>query len=89
MWRAALASGVSCLVTKSSYTADEDFTGAKLVVDELGDDKPGVVTVSTLEGLLPGAIDGSGTKSSWAGARYVDPYLATRRAYPTPSSWHE
>jgi len=86
--RAAVASGVSCLVTNSSYTADEDFTGTKLVVDELGDDKPGIVTVSTLESLLPGALDGSGTKS-WAGARYVDPYLATRRAYPTPSSWHE
>ncbi|EJK59479.1 hypothetical protein THAOC_20293 [Thalassiosira oceanica] len=86
--RAAVASGVSCLVTKSSYTVNEDFTGAKMIVDELGDDKPGVVTVSTLESLLPGALEGSRTKS-WAGARYVDPYLATRRAYPTPSSWHE
>ena len=85
--KAAVASGVSCLVTKSSYTADEDFTGAKLIVDELGDDEPGAVTVSTLESLLPGALEGS--RKSWAGARYVDPYLATRRAYPTPSSWHE
>jgi hypothetical protein len=35
--RAAVAAGISCLVTKSSYTAMEDFTGAKMIVDELGD----------------------------------------------------
>lgn len=49
---AALASGISCIVTKSSYTADEDFTGAAMVVDELGDDPESGVTLETLESLL-------------------------------------
>lgn len=35
--RAALDAGLVCVVTVSSYTADEDFTGAALVVSELGD----------------------------------------------------
>jgi len=34
--RAALAAGITTIVTESSYTADEDFTGAALVVDTLG-----------------------------------------------------
>ena len=47
-WGAAKAAGISCIVTKSSYTKDEDFTGADLIVDELGDE----VTLDTMEGLL-------------------------------------
>jgi HAD superfamily hydrolase (TIGR01509 family) len=35
--RAALAAGIRTVVTTSSYTAEEDFTGAALVVDTLGD----------------------------------------------------
>jgi HAD superfamily hydrolase (TIGR01509 family) len=35
--RAALGAGLSCVVTVSTYTADEDFTGAALVVSSLGD----------------------------------------------------
>ncbi|MEU8242920.1 HAD-IA family hydrolase [Actinoplanes missouriensis] len=35
--RAALGAGLRCLVTVSEYTRDEDFTGAVLVVSELGD----------------------------------------------------
>jgi HAD superfamily hydrolase (TIGR01509 family) len=35
--RAALAAGLACVVTVSTYTADEDFTGAALVVSSLGD----------------------------------------------------
>ena len=35
--RAALAAGLTCVVTVSSYTTDEDFTGAALVVSSLGD----------------------------------------------------
>ena len=34
---AALAAGLSCVVTTSSYTRDEDFDGASLVVTTLGD----------------------------------------------------
>ena len=51
---AAVASGISCLVTKSSYTANEDFTGAKIIVDELGDDASTGVTLETLSGMLVG-----------------------------------
>ena len=50
---AAMAAGISCIVTKSSYTANEDFTGANMVVDELGDSPYSGVTLATLEGLLP------------------------------------
>lgn len=52
---AALAAGIRCLVTKSSYTANEDFTGAAMVVDELGDDPTMGVTLETLVGLLKAA----------------------------------
>ena len=43
--RAALGAGLRTIVTVSSYTADEDFTGASLVVSSLGDlpDDPAVV----------------------------------------------
>lgn len=34
---ASLAAGLRCLVTTSSYTGDEDFAGAALVVSSLGD----------------------------------------------------
>ncbi|KAL7539837.1 hypothetical protein ACHAWF_006517 [Thalassiosira exigua] len=81
---AAVAAGISCLVTKSSYTADEDFTGAKVIVEELGDDAATGVTLRTLTSLLP--VDpSSGTREvSWSGARYGD-----RQGHPTPSRWHE
>jgi HAD superfamily hydrolase (TIGR01509 family) len=49
---AALAAGINCLVTKSSYSADEDFTGAKMIVDELGDDPESGITLDTLTSLL-------------------------------------
>ncbi|WP_329455295.1 HAD-IA family hydrolase [Streptomyces sp. NBC_01497] len=37
---AALAAGLGCAVTTSAYTAEEDFTGASLVVSSLGDPPP-------------------------------------------------
>jgi len=49
---AARASGIRCLVTKSSYTGGEDFTGADKIVDELGDDPSTGVTLETLTSLL-------------------------------------
>ncbi|KAL7470599.1 hypothetical protein ACHAXS_011066 [Conticribra weissflogii] len=49
---AAVAAGIACLVTKSSYTGNEDFTGAKMIVDELGDEAATGVTVDTLASLL-------------------------------------
>ena len=35
--RASIGAGMHCIVTISSYTGGEDFTGAELVVPELGD----------------------------------------------------
>jgi HAD superfamily hydrolase (TIGR01509 family) len=43
--RAALAAGIRTIVTVSSYTAEEDFTGAALVVSSLGDPDGEVSTV--------------------------------------------
>lgn len=48
---AAKASGIRCLVTKSSYSAEEDFTGAALIVEELGEGED-VVSLDTLTSLL-------------------------------------
>ena len=46
--RAALGAGMNCIITTSTYTADEDFNGALQVVPELGD-PPGVnVTLGDL-----------------------------------------
>jgi beta-phosphoglucomutase-like phosphatase (HAD superfamily) len=49
---AAKAAGISCIVTKSSYSAGEDFTGAAKIVDELGDSPETGVTLETLTSLL-------------------------------------
>ena len=49
---AAVAAGISCIVTVSSYSAGEDFTGARKIVDELGDDGETGVTLDTLTSLL-------------------------------------
>lgn len=49
---AAMAAGISCIVTKSSYTAGEDFTGADMIVEELGNDPETGVSLATLESLL-------------------------------------
>lgn len=49
---AAKAAGIACIVTKSSYTANEDFTKADMIVDELGDDPTTGVTLEILESLL-------------------------------------
>lgn len=52
--KSAMAAGIKCIVTKSSYTAGEDFTGADLIVDELGEDPATGVTLKTLAGLIEG-----------------------------------
>jgi beta-phosphoglucomutase-like phosphatase (HAD superfamily) len=49
---AAIAAGITCIVTKSSYTVGEDFTGADMIVDELGEDPTTQVTLETLDALL-------------------------------------
>jgi HAD superfamily hydrolase (TIGR01509 family) len=54
---AAKAAGITCIVTKSTYTAGEDFSGADMIVDELGDndndsDSNTLVTLDTLRELV-------------------------------------
>lgn len=49
---AAKAAGISCIVTKSAYAAMEDFSGADMLVDELGEETTPGVTVDTLTSLL-------------------------------------
>lgn len=49
---AARAAGMRCLITKSSYTAQEDFTEADLVVEELGEDPETGLTLAKIEQRL-------------------------------------
>jgi HAD superfamily hydrolase (TIGR01509 family) len=51
--RAAQAAGLTCVVTVSSYTTHEDFTGAALVVSSLGDPGTGVDVLADPSGLDP------------------------------------
>jgi HAD superfamily hydrolase (TIGR01509 family) len=54
--RAALGAGLPCVVTVSTYTRDEDFTGASLVVSSLGDPDGETATVlADPLGIRPGA----------------------------------
>ncbi|GAA1847869.1 HAD family hydrolase [Pseudonocardia ailaonensis] len=50
---AAVGAGLTCVVTVSSYTADEDFTGAALVVSSLGDPGESTVVLADPSGLAP------------------------------------
>lgn len=52
----ALAAGLACVVTVNGYTRDEDFTGAALVLDSLGD--PGTDPVRVLADPLGVALTG-------------------------------
>jgi HAD superfamily hydrolase (TIGR01509 family) len=49
---AAKAAGMRCLVTKSSYTRQEDFAEADLVVEELGEDPDTGLTLRKIEQML-------------------------------------
>jgi HAD superfamily hydrolase (TIGR01509 family) len=48
---AAKAAGMRCLITQSSYTAEEDFSEADRVVAELCDAPPAAVTLKQLQQL--------------------------------------
>lgn len=50
--RAAKAAGMKCLVTVSSYTADEDFALAGRVVPDLGEPPERYVSLALLESLI-------------------------------------
>jgi len=52
--QAALAAGLRTLVTVSSYTADEDFAGASLVVSSLGDAGEPARVIADPLGVSPG-----------------------------------
>lgn len=49
---AAKAAGMRCVVTKSSYSREEDFHGADLVVDELGDPPANCLTLAEMRRQL-------------------------------------
>ncbi|MEJ2345965.1 MAG: HAD-IA family hydrolase [Gammaproteobacteria bacterium] len=49
--RAAVGAGMHCVITTSFYTGKEDFTGADLVVPELGDGPPVSVRLADLQAL--------------------------------------
>ncbi len=51
--KAARAAGLRTLVTVSSYTADEDFSGASLVVTSLGDPGEPAETRAAPAGVVP------------------------------------
>lgn len=74
-----------CVLVCIVYTHRVDFTGAMMIVDELGDDPATGVTLKTLTSLVPGGLD-AGRVASWSGARFGDSY---GRATPTASQWHE
>ncbi len=79
---AARAAGIACIVTKSSYTAGEDFTGADLIVNELGVDADTGVTLKTLESLLKEEVPSSGVL-----ANRVDTFVTQARDETEKSQW--
>ena len=97
---AAVAAGISCLVTKSSYTQNEDFTGAKMIVDELGENGP--ITLDTLTSLLSSSDNGEELEkkkdwdreghvevggASWTGARLGDENINQPRTYTASETY--
>ena len=49
---AAKAANFNCLITTNSYTADENFTEADIIVNELGDDPNIQITIDDLTLLI-------------------------------------
>jgi beta-phosphoglucomutase-like phosphatase (HAD superfamily) len=54
--RAAVGAGLRTVVTVSAYTAEEDFTGASLVVSSLGDAEEPAEVLSAPVGVHPGPL---------------------------------
>jgi len=80
--KAAKAAGMTCLVTTSTYTVAEDFTGADRIVPELGDPgRPLCVTLADLRALLPPAAGGKPAGVAAAGG------AATRKRPSNPTGW--
>lgn len=57
--RAALGAGLKTIITTSSYTANDDFSGASLVVSSLGElpDEPASVLANPYELAIEGTIE--------------------------------
>ncbi|CAM9098200.1 unnamed protein product [Discosporangium mesarthrocarpum] len=53
----AKAAGMNCLITRSSYTVNEDFAAADKVLDDLGEDpsNPSSVTLTSLGAIVEAA----------------------------------
>jgi len=49
---AAKAAGMNCIVTKSNYTTDEDFSEADRVIDQIGDDPAQSLTLIEINDLI-------------------------------------
>lgn len=72
--RAADAAGLACLVTVSSYTGDEDFSEAVLVVSELGDpDRPPIEVLANRGPARPGNLVTLDDLRACAGYRVTEP----------------
>jgi HAD superfamily hydrolase (TIGR01509 family) len=83
--QAALAAGLPTLVTVSSYTGGEDFTGAALVVSCLGDpDGPAAEVLSDPAGIHPAGIHPAGIHP--AGYLRLADLAAILRGAPTAST---
>lgn len=50
--KAALSAGLTCVITMSTYTGDEDFSGAARVLPDLGDGNAVRLTLADCEALL-------------------------------------
>jgi beta-phosphoglucomutase-like phosphatase (HAD superfamily) len=51
-FHAARAAGFNCLITTNDYTKNENFEGALLVVEELGDEPDIKVTIKDIETII-------------------------------------
>ncbi len=65
--RAAVGAGIPTLVTANDFTRDDDFSGAFLVVDQLGE--PGRPARTWPEGETVGVIDLPRLEALWAARR--------------------
>ncbi|MFV0430086.1 MAG: HAD-IA family hydrolase [Arachnia sp.] len=53
---AAVAAGLTTLVTVSTFTADDDFTGAGLILTDLGDPGAPATVIDAPAGIVPGDV---------------------------------
>ncbi|EFJ48545.1 hypothetical protein VOLCADRAFT_104725 [Volvox carteri f. nagariensis] len=61
--QAAKAAGMTCIITKSSYTQDEDFSGADAVFPSLGRDSDATANTLRSHSAAPPSGDGAAVKT--------------------------